>query len=187
MNFENDKKVFLNKLDKSKKKSIDKKIGKLVNLINSSPNYYTTSSCSGRVVLLEQKSYKKQETEWLFVSHNLVDFNQIKKNLKKLPKEEVWFKQEPLIIHVCCKKIEDAKIFLGIVRQLFKRTGIISIGKKITIEVIGNEHLDTIIAKNKKLLVTEDYLNVLVEEANKKLEKNFKNIEMFYILLKKIQ
>ncbi len=184
MSFENEKKNFLNKLDKSKKKSIDTKIKKIVDLINSLPNYYTTSSCSGRIVLLKQKSYKKKESKWLFVSHNLVNFNQIKKNLKKLPKEEVWFKQEPLIMHVCCKKIEDAKIFLSIVRQLFKRTGIISMGKKITIEVMGNEHLDTVIAKNNKLLVTEDYLKVLVEEANKKLEKNFRNIERFYISFK---
>ncbi len=183
MSFENDKKVFLNKLDKSKKKSIDKRIKKLVSLINSFPDYYTTSSCSGRIVLLKQKG--KKGSEWLFSSHNKINFKQIK-NIK-LPKEEVWFKQEPLILHVCCKTIEDAKKFLRIVRLLFKRTGIISMGRKITIEIIGNEHIDTIIAKNNKLLVTEDYLKELVKEVNRKLEKNFSNIKKFYSLVNSIK
>ena len=181
MSFENDKKVFLSKLDKSKKKSIDNKIRKLINLINSLPNYYTTSSCSGRIVLLKHKPSKKGST-WLFSSHNTVNFNQLK-NIK-LPKEEVWFKQEPLIMHVCCKNIEAAKKFLSIMRKLFKRTGIIGLGKKITIEIIGNEHIDTIISKNRKLLVTEDYLKVLVKKANKKLKNNHTNIERFYNIVK---
>lgn len=188
MSFEKNKRVFLNKSDKSKKKSVDTKIKKLVNLINSLPNYYTTSSCSGRIVLLKRKVGKKG-SKWLFISHNLVSFEQIKKKIK-LTKEEVWFKQEPLIMHICCKTVEDAKLFLKVVRQLFKRTGIISLGGKITIEIRGNEHLDTIIAKNDGLLVTESYLNILVKEANKKLERNFKNIKRFYILvnsLNKIQ
>ncbi len=185
MSFEKDKKVFLNKSDKSKKKSIDSKIGKLVNLINSLPNYYTTSSCSGRIVLLKRKVGKKG-SKWLFISHDLVSFEQIKKHIK-LSKDDIWFKQEPLIMHICCKTVEDAKLFLGIVRQLFKRTGIISLGKKITIEIRGNEHIDTIIAKNSGLLVTESYLNILVKEANKKLERNFKNIERFYLLVKKLK
>ncbi|MBW2966012.1 hypothetical protein KY342_02835, partial [Candidatus Woesearchaeota archaeon] len=52
MQFENQKKTFLKKIDKSKKGGIDKEIIPLVNKINNSRNYYTTSSCSGRIVLL---------------------------------------------------------------------------------------------------------------------------------------
>ena len=42
----------LSKIDKSKKNSIDKNIKSLINIINKSDDYYTTSSCSGRIVLL---------------------------------------------------------------------------------------------------------------------------------------
>ena len=53
MVFEQQKKTVLSKLDKSKKGSIDKGILKLVNTINKNSNYYTTSTCSGRIILLE--------------------------------------------------------------------------------------------------------------------------------------
>ena len=46
MNFDKEKKEFLSKKDKSRKGSIDNKIKKLVNKINSLPDFYTTSSCS---------------------------------------------------------------------------------------------------------------------------------------------
>ena len=73
MSFENQKKVFLKKLDKSKEGHIDKEITQLVKKINSSDNYYTTSSCAGRIVLLEKKSDKKQEIRWLFKKHGKVN------------------------------------------------------------------------------------------------------------------
>ena len=47
MAFETDKKTALTKIDKSKKGQIDEQIKPLCDLINSSVDYYTTSSCSG--------------------------------------------------------------------------------------------------------------------------------------------
>ncbi len=54
MAFEKEKNDFLNKIDKSKKKKIGKKISKLVDYINSLNNHYTSSSCSGRILLIEE-------------------------------------------------------------------------------------------------------------------------------------
>ena len=51
--FEKEKQDFLSKKDKSKKGSIDDGIIGLINLINSKSDYYTTSSCAGRIVLLD--------------------------------------------------------------------------------------------------------------------------------------
>lgn len=181
--FEKHKKDFLTKKDKSKKGVIDKDIKKLVSLINSKNNYYTTSSCSGRAVLIKKKSDKKQDARWLIVKHDKISFNEIKKI--KIPKEQIWFRQEPLIMHVCCKTLEDAKKLLNITRKIFKRAGIISIGKKIIIEIIGTGFIDTIIADG-KLIVPNDYLKVLVKEANKKLKKSKRDIKKFYNLVKSI-
>ena len=71
-------------MDKSKKGEIDKPILNLINKINKSKNYYTTSSCSGRIVLLAKKLGEKQGAKWLFCSHERVSFKEIKKALQKL-------------------------------------------------------------------------------------------------------
>ena len=97
MTFKKEKKEFLAKKDKSKKGSIDNKIKKLVNKINSLDNFYTTSSCSGRVLLLAiPQSNKKNKVHYLFCSHKKIKFNQIKINLKKLKKilKKYWKRLE---------------------------------------------------------------------------------------------
>jgi len=183
MNFEKEKKEFLAKKDKSRKGNIDSKIRKLVDKINSFDEFYTTSSCSGRILLLaHHKSGRKDKVKWLFSSHTKADFNKIKKSLDKLPKNDVWFRLQPVILHVACKNPEKTRKFLNLARDIgFRRSGIISFGKnKLTLELISTEKIETIISKNKKLLVDDNYLKVLIEEGNKKLEKTWEKIDKLY-------
>ncbi|MBI3035394.1 hypothetical protein HYY71_03655 [Candidatus Woesearchaeota archaeon] len=56
--FAKEKSDFLRKKDKSKKGCIDRDIKEIVDIINSKKDYYATSSCAGRIVLLEMKSKK---------------------------------------------------------------------------------------------------------------------------------
>ena len=64
------------KNDRSIKQSWDDRIGKLCELINKSVNYYTTSSCSGRVLILINDKEKRDDL-FLFVSHNLISFKEL--------------------------------------------------------------------------------------------------------------
>ena len=191
MNFEKEKKEFLGKKDKSKKGSIDIKIKRLVDKINSLPDFYTTSSCSGRILLLDiPSSNKKNEVEYLFCSHKKIKYNEIKKilKLKKELKNDVWFKVQPVIIHVACNDIKNTKKILNIARDIgFRRSGIISIGKnKVIMEIISTERIDAIVGKNRKLLIGEDYFKVLIKEGNKKLEKTWEKIDKLHNNLNKI-
>ena len=191
MNFEKEKKEFLAKKDKSKKGSIDIKIKRLVDKINSLPDFYTTSSCSGRILLLAiPSSNKKNEVEYLFCSHKKIKYNEIKKILKskKELKNDVWFKVQPAIIHVACNDIKNTKKILNIARDIgFRRSGIISIGKnKVIMEIISTERIDAIVGKNGKLLIDEGYFKVLVKEGNKKLEKTWEKIDKLHNNLNKL-
>lgn len=82
-NFAKEKSDFLRKKDKSRKGSIDRDIVDLINLINSKKDFYTTSSCAGRIVLLEMKSRKKNDCEWIFSKHDKVNLKEIINALKK--------------------------------------------------------------------------------------------------------
>ncbi len=176
MLFELDKKNCLDKIDKSKIGSIDSEVKEICSLINSNENYYTTSSCSGRIVLLESNSSKKDESKWLFVSHSSTDFESI--SLKLESKSDVWLRQEGAILHVCCKTIQDAEKLINLVKSIgFKRAGMISVNNRFIVEIISSEHLCTPVMKNGKRIVSDEYFRVLIEEANKKMEKNKEKLQ----------
>jgi tRNA wybutosine-synthesizing protein 3 len=210
--FTKEKSDFLSKKDKSKKGSIDKGMIPLVSIINSKSDFYTTSSCAGRIVLLEMRSKKKNECDWIFAKHGKVTFNEVNSALNKFSmknndvkninetkihnsrttakkpnnaiKYEVWLKQQPLILHVACRNLDAAKRLLETSRKLFKKAGIIGLTeRKITVEVIGSEHIETIVM-DQNFAADEKYLKELVKHANVKYEENGKKTNLFLSLVK---
>src|SRR3989339_790664 len=124
-NYPQRKKDVLEKLDKSSVGGWDEKIKDLCDKINSLENYYTTSSCSGRIIVMVDQD-KKGPGLFEFVSHDLV------KELKKFKWKNLKFKSEPPILHVACKTLEDAETFLIKAQNAgWKRSGIISLRRNI--------------------------------------------------------
>ena len=200
LNFQKEKSDFLSKNDKSKKGSIDNDIKETVDLINSKDDYYTTSSCAGRIVLLEMKSRRKDECNWLLSKHSKVTFNEIKKILKecniknnpikkdknKKMNYQIWFKQQPLILHVSCRHLDAAKKLLDLSRKVFKHSGILSISEnKAVVEIIGNEKIETVIA-DKNFIAEENYIKQLVKYANSNFEENKRKSDRFLEIVNKI-
>ena len=175
--FNTNKKNYLKKIDKSKKGEIDKQIKTLIKLINSNKDYYTTSRCAGRIVLLEITK-GKLGNKWLYSTHDKTSLKDIKSI--KLSKKDIWFRQEPFILHVIGRDIQSAQKLINIARFVgFKRSGIQSI-KTNFVEINSTEVISTIIARNGKFLVDDDYLKILIKEANNKLIENKNKIKKFY-------
>ncbi len=173
------KRDILSKIDKSSKNSWDKKIAKLCEKVNLLKNSYTSSSCSGRIVLIIDQDKKGRE---LFVSvyHNKVSFEKLKKDLDTALKKnkKIKFKLEPCILHVACKTLEDAQGLLNKAKLSgWKKSGIISFGKNIVLELNSTEKMEFPIIDNQKILADDSFLRIVVEEANKKLEKSWGKIE----------
>ena len=177
-NFNQRKKDILSKLDKSSKKSWDEKIISLCEKINSLENYYTTSSCSGRVVLIIDNA-KKCPGLFVKVWHDLISFDELKKNLGKCLRKNIIFKQEPVIIHVACDDLEKSLDFLTKARSIgFKRGGIISGNKnRFVVELIGTEKLEFPIIENGKILVDDKFLKIIVNKSNENLKRGWKKID----------
>jgi len=174
MSFEEDKKRTLTeKKDMSKAGGIDKQIVPLIDLINSKGDFYTTSSCAGRVLIFEKtEDAKKNQVNWLLSSHEPVEMNQVKEVLKDL-KLDVWFAFQPLIMHVRARDLKNAHSLIQLAREVgLKRGGVISLEEKPLVEIQGVDEIATIIAKNGKLIIDDDYLNTLIDQANKKMAKN---------------
>ena len=171
------KKNFLTKKDKSNKGKIDKPILKLIETINKKEDYFTTSSCSGRTtVWIEPKTGIKKDVEFVYETHSKTNIKNIEKHLNQLPKQTLWFRFEPMILHVSCKTIEDANGLLDTIRQHFKHSGIMAARKKIMLEIRGSEFIEAPIAEKGKLIINRAYLKKLIEEGNKKLRQTHKKI-----------
>ncbi|MEM2369233.1 MAG: hypothetical protein QXE93_00180 [Candidatus Pacearchaeota archaeon] len=177
--FQKEKIKALSKKDKSSKKTWDEKIKSLCDKINSMKEYYTTSSCSGRIILIKDSS-KKKKNLILFRSHNKVRFAEIKKILEKIKKrnKNINFKQESCILHVVCSNIKNAQMLVDKARFAgWKRSGIIASRKRVVCELVSTEHIEMPIIRKGKILVNDSFLKILIEEANRKLERSWKKIK----------
>ncbi len=176
--FEKRKADCLGKDDKSSIGSWDKPIAKLCGKINKKSNYYTLSSCSGRIVLIKNLD-KKQPNMFVFRSHGKVGFAELKKKLIEAgrTKENLNFKQEACILHVCCKKLADAETLLEKARESgWKNSGIMSTRGRIVLELRSTEYLALPIMESGTLLVDDEFLKILLKESNKRLEKTWNKI-----------
>lgn len=159
------------KTDKSPQGFIDEDIKDLLKVLNEE-GYKTTSSCSGRIVLITN-SGEKGDAKWLFKSHKKVSGNKIFDLVQK--NSPVWFLQEPFILHVKAKDLESAQKLLTIAKNSgLKISGITSI-KNCSIEIRGTERMETLLTKD----CSKKYVSLLVKESNKRLQKTKDKMKRF--------
>lgn len=184
--FAQDKVKQLERKDPSDEGKWDDAIKDACEKLNKSENFYTTSSCSGRIVLIKALE-EKAEGVFLFKSHEKISFNQLKRELERISKEykdEVYFKQETCIIVAGCKTIEDAQKLVDKFKEAgWKRTGIMASRKRIIVEAMSTEYMSLPIMDKGKILVDDDYLRRIVREANRRLERVREKIKRFEKLL----
>eukprot|EP00040_Diaphanoeca_grandis_P005342 m.32447 g.32447 ORF g.32447 m.32447 type:complete len:384 (-) comp16645_c0_seq1:47-1198(-) len=177
--------------DNSKKGGVDKDIYELLSYINNLPAYVSTSSCSGRVaVFSESPDHKKSEGSWIFVSHNLVsaeDEQTLITDVVKaaLTSSSMYYKYEPIILHISCRNLHEGKRLMKVVLSCgFKNSGML-VGKHIMVAVRSTLKLDVPIALDSKLMVSTEYLSMLVKLSNEKMIENIARTEKLYQALKK--
>lgn len=94
-------------------------------------------------------------------------------------------KFEPFVLHVQCRQLRDAQILHAVaINSGFRNSGI-TVGKRgKTILAVRSTHgLEVPLSHNGKLMVTEEYVDFLLNIANQKMEENKKRIERFYSCL----
>ena len=197
-----------NKYDKSPKGCIDGPVISIVDFLNSVQEFYTTSSCSGRISVYEH-GLSRKGINWLLVNHGTVTIDLIwdaiinkgieghnnildheNKNDSNHYNENllISFKCEPSIIHVCCHNLEGAKTLLHMVLACgFRESGLtISGSGKIMLAIRTNsDSLELPILLKSCLLYKKETLALVVEEANQRLLHNFARLDKLLDMLKK--
>ena len=180
-------------VDFSFKGSVDAPIVELVHFLNSLQDYFTTSSCSGRVSVFRSGLTAKQ-IRWILVKHRLFLKNEILDAIQSIDLEDkdfvdslVTLKCEAFILHINCRDLESAKSLHNIATLCgFRESGIKLGNKKIILAVRTTANgMELPIAKGSELIVSQSYLDLIINECNVRLASNFSRIDKFLTELKK--
>ncbi|MDD5111987.1 MAG: hypothetical protein PHG85_05535 [Candidatus Altiarchaeota archaeon] len=184
--FVKQKKHAVNKLNMSVSVGdADEGIISLLSRINSLGDYYTTSSCAGRIQLFQDVG-SKADNQQIACWHRTVKPAEVLLAYRKVS-GVLYFKCEPPIIHVAARTVEAAQKLLVAARESgFKHSGIQSVkDERVMVELASTESLDAPVADDKRRLVTDDYIKYLVRLANKKHRRSQEKIRKLENSLKK--
>lgn len=155
---------------------VDERLVGLCRRINASADYFTSSGCSGRIMLLGvPESGRKKDAYFHRKWHRQVKVEEVLEGLHEKSTGELWLKAEGFILHVGCRSMDACRKLLDGLRECgIKRAGIMAPkpGKWI-VEAVSTQVLNAPVrSAGGGLLVGEEYLGVLVEKANRKMERN---------------
>lgn len=180
----------LNKLNEAKQENlVDKKIIPILDILNNSENFFTSSSCSGRIVLLElPKIGDKKNAEFLGKWHREINKSDVLKATEKTrSQKQMWLLAQPPIMHVFCKNLESANHLMKIcISSGFKHSTFKSTRNKIIVEICSTERLDFPVGKHGKLLCNDDHLEFLVKISNNIINRSDEKLKRLEEKLKKL-
>jgi len=183
--------------DRSRKGSVDAEIVDLVDGINRLDDYFTTSSCAGRVVVYTLSNGRtKRGCKWLLVAHTEVSEDEILSKLHNPPEKDcdvenhlhvgddcvvdgesngtIWLKFEGFILHVRAKDMDAARRILNIFLDCgFKNSGVcLSKNGHPVVACRGATSLQVPLADGNTVFASPEYVRFLVANVNEKFSEN---------------
>jgi len=162
--------------------AVDPAVVLLLDLINSHPDYVTTSSCSGRIVLLSTgPAERKGESFFYRKWHRPVMFDEVWDALSSYSGSILWFKFDPFILHVGARDLRSALRIVALARSAgVKIAGIQSADEsKFHVEIRGIDSM-AVPVYDDGLLVGKGYVRALVRFANRKMVRNAERIARLF-------
>jgi tRNA wybutosine-synthesizing protein 3 len=183
IDFNKNKKQILEKLKIAKNENlVDKGIIPIIDIINSNKNYYTSSSCYGRIVILELPYLgDKKNAVFLGKWHREIKPEDVFLALEKSSnKGQLWFLAQSPIIHVYSINIKSADQLVKIAANSgFKHSSFKTSKKNIIVEIVSTERIDAPIGFNGELYCDKNYIFLLTDIANKIIKKSYLKLEKF--------
>ncbi|MGC9152493.1 MAG: tRNA(Phe) 7-((3-amino-3-carboxypropyl)-4-demethylwyosine(37)-N(4))-methyltransferase [Vulcanisaeta sp.] len=176
-NFDSRKSIFLKRLmEEGAQNRVDFDIYDFLLTFNKSLNdFYTTSSCSGRIALAKapRLSYSKGSGLFKFVVkwHRPVTYGEVMNVLSNIDSGDVWLLVRAPIIHFVARDIHGALMILRMAREAgFKHSGIYSVTHDgVVVEVQGEDRFEVPIIVNGRSLVSMDGMKRIIDIANETL------------------
>jgi tRNA wybutosine-synthesizing protein 3 len=160
--------------DACDKGKVDEGALPILDLINEIEGFYTSSSCAGRIVLLEIPQIgDKRGATFLGIWHRTIKQDELKTAATKATTGFLWLLAQAPILHMGAETLQLAdKMVKTAISSGFKNSAIKSIDKKIIIEICSTERLDAPIGRDGCLFCDEKQLSLLVEISNEVIERS---------------
>lgn len=161
---------------------VDKDIIPLLEIINSSETYYTTSSCSGRIVIMQIPEIgNKEECVFLGKWHRETGYDEIVDSIKNYKNGYLFLMVQSAIIHIVAINLDSATALLKIaIESGFKYSSIKSIGNNgVLVEILSTENLNIPLGENGNLMVDEEYIKFSTNMANMTLRRIKQKLQKF--------
>ncbi|HIH28381.1 MAG TPA: hypothetical protein HA260_01105 [Thermoplasmata archaeon] len=170
------------------KKKVDDGALPLLAIINTMEGFYTTSSCAGRIVLLEIPQIgDKRGATFLGIWHRTIESEELATASKKATQGLLWLLAQAPILHIGVETLPLAERMVKTAISCgFKNSSIRSLGKKIIIELCSTERLDAPIGKDGCLFCDEKQLCLIVEISNEVIERSQEKLARLTEKLEKI-
>jgi len=158
-----------------KQGKMDEQMQGLCGFIAGTKNYFTSSCCSGRIVLLEKQGHKKIESYFHRKWHRTIELEELLNGFSEKINGKLWFKVDPFILHIGTDSLENAVKILDSMKEAGVKRGGIILAKpgKYLIELQGTGRMAFPIEKK---IVSNEYLEKVIHEANEMLGKNYERL-----------
>jgi tRNA wybutosine-synthesizing protein 3 len=193
MNLEQDflegKKSALKKLEKAcSSGEVDSGILAILDIINRTDDHFTSSSCFGRIVVLEIPVIgDKKNANFLGKWHREVNYDELVNSIKRGKAGQIWLLSQSPVIHIISKTPESAdRLLKTAISSGFKHSGLKSFGKKNVVEICSTERLDAPIGKDGIVFCNEYHLKLLLDISNEIIKKSTKKLKRLEKSLKEL-
>lgn len=182
------KNEFLQRIERDREIGyLDEGIEETLNLINRRKKSYTTSSCTGRIVVIDTDfPWIRDDSVPILKSHKIISKEQLQRVLKLRPAHSYWYIVSGPILHINTLDLEEASEILRIARNAgFKHSGIISISETgITIEIISGSQMAFPIKIKDVLLLNEEGVDIIIKISEEILSEGRKKLNKLNELLR---
>jgi tRNA wybutosine-synthesizing protein 3 len=174
------KEIALKSLTKAySEEKVDAGISQVLTLINGIEGFYTSSSCAGRIVLLEIPSVgDKRAASFLGVWHRTILLSEFCSSSSLARDGLLWLLAQSPILHIGAENLHLADTMVKLAVSCgFKNSALKSTEKKIILEICSTERLDAPIGRDGVLFCDEQYLDLLIEISNKIIQRSHEKLD----------
>lgn len=169
---------------------LDRDLLPLLTLINRDADLYTTSSCSGRIVILDgEYPWIRDESHVVFKTHVPAQKDDILEIYQRQPFRRLWIIVNGPILHVYSRSIQKAIKIIQMSRRCgFKHSGILGARRDrgVFIELISGIYMSHLLRTRDQVITSSEYIETLLDIYNKSLVEGKRRLSELYVELAKI-